>query len=291
MKSCWRLFTTFALAAGLCTFFSPGACAQVVSGSGATGMGSGGASIGKDKTPTNNENMLELLKPPVPGEEKAFKAFKSFQSIPNSDMARKIQSGESFVQKFPSSAYRSNVYAALTIGYFSTNQADKALAAGEKSLELDPQEIRTMGVLCQALARLYNPAQPDAAARLAKAEQYGKKAVELAPTLKKPDTASQEAFDANKEQALAMAYSGLGLVSLRQGKSAEAIQDLQQATKFDHDRDPANLYLLGFANESASHFAEAAAAFHRCAAISGNMQDTCKKGEAEALKHATPQLK
>lgn len=291
MKSCWCLFSTFTLAAGLCTFFSPSACSQVVSGSGASGMGSGSASIGKDKSPTNNENMLELLKPPVSGEEKAFKAFKSFQSIPNADMPRKIKSGESFLQKFPNSVYRSNVYAALAVGYFSTNQADQALAAGEKSLELDPQDIRTMGVLSQALARLYNPAQPDAAARLAKAEQYGKQAVELAPTLKKPDTASQEAFDANKEQALAMAYSGLGLVSLRQGKSAEAIQNLQQATKFDHERDPANLYLLGFANETASHFAEAAAAFHRCAAIPGNMQDTCKKAEAEARKHATPQLK
>jgi tetratricopeptide (TPR) repeat protein len=206
-------------------------------------------------------------------------------------MPKKIQSGESFLQKFPTSVYRSYVYATLTVGYFSTNQPDKAMSAGEKVLELDPQDIRTMGVLSQALARLYNPSQPNADTLLAKAEQYGNKAIELSPTLKKPAAASQEAFDANKNEALAMAHSGLGLVNIRKGKTAEAIQDLDQATKLDHDRDPANLYLLGFANQNAGHFVEAAAAFHRCAAISGNMQDTCKKGEAEAQKRAAPQLK
>jgi len=288
MKSSWRLLTTFALAAGLCALCSSGARAQSHSATSSNSNPNSNPSPGN--SPSNPENLLELVKPPVAGEEKAFKAFKSFQAIPNSDAAKKIQSGESFIQKFPTSDYRSYVYATLTVNYFSTNQPDKAIAAGAKSLELNPNDIYTMGVLSQALARLYNPSQPDAT-RLDKAEQYGKKAVELAPTLKKPDTASQEAFDASKETALAMAHSGLGLVDIRKGNAAGAIQELDLATKLGHDRDPANLYLLGFANEGAGHFTEAAAAFHRCAAVGGNMQDTCKKAEGEAQKHATAVVK
>jgi len=289
MKSSWRLLTTFALAAGLCALCSSGARAQSHSGT-SSNTNPNSNPGGPGNSPSNPENLLELVKPPVPGEEKAFKAFKSFQAIPNSDAAKKIQSGESFIQKFPTSDYRSYVYGTLTINYFSTNQPDKAITAGEKSLELNPSDIYTMGVLSQALARLYNPSQPDAA-RLDKAEQYGKKAVELAPTLKKPDTASQEVFDANKGAALAMAHSGLGLVAIRRGNAAAAIQELDLATKLDNDRDPANLYLLGFANEGAGHFTEAATAFHRCAAVGGNMQDTCKKAESEAQKHATVVVK
>jgi len=41
--------------------------------------------------------------------------------------------------------------------------------------------------------------------------------IEIAPTLSKPENMTEEAFASAKNQALAMAHSGLGLVYVRRG--------------------------------------------------------------------------
>ncbi|PYT52436.1 MAG: hypothetical protein DMG43_11740, partial [Acidobacteria bacterium] len=65
---------------------------------------------------------------------------------------------------------------------------------------------------------------------------------------------TDEAFDKAKNQTLASAHSGLGLVYVRRGKFAEAIPELEQSVKLDPSPDPVNFYLLGMANQKASHF-------------------------------------
>jgi tetratricopeptide (TPR) repeat protein len=148
-----------------------------------------------------------------------------------------------------------------------------------------------MAFLSQSLARLYKSSDPDASTKLAKAEQYGKKAAELTPTLKKPDGASDQEFQLYKDETLTMAYSGLGLVSIRKGSYSVAIPDLEQATKLDAKKDPVNYYLLGVANQNSSHFSAAATAFAKCAEFPGNMQETCKAAAEEAKKRASTQPK
>src|SRR5258706_13108422 len=104
---------------------------------------------------------------------------------------------------------------------------------------------------------------------LAKPEQYTKLAIEIAPTLPRPEGMTEEAFASAKNQALAMAHSGLGLVFVRRGKNAEAIPELEQAVKIDPNPDPVNYYLLGMANKATSHFDDAIAGFNKCTAMSG----------------------
>jgi len=240
---------------------------------------------GRDASPLNAENALEISNP------QEDTAFKSFEAISIEQLPKKIKSGEDFLKKYNGSRYRPQVYSVLAIAYIQSGQTEKGLAAGETSITLNPNDVRTMAVLSQSLARLYKSSDPDASAKLAKAEQYGKKAVELMPTLKKPDAASDQEFQVYKNESLAMAYSGLGLVGIRKGSYSAAIPDLEQATKLDTKKDPVNYYLLGVANQNSSHFSEAAAAFARCAEFPGNMQETCKSGAEEAKKRASTQPK
>jgi len=125
---------------------------------------------------------------------------------------------------------------------------------------------------------------------LAKAEQYSKQAMEVAPTLTKPEGMTDETFASAKNQALAMAHSGLGLVYVRRGKNAEAIPELEQAIKVDPNPDPVNFYLLGMANKATSHFDDAVAAFNKCVAMAGPMQGTCKAQADDAKKLGATQL-
>jgi tetratricopeptide (TPR) repeat protein len=212
--------------------------------------------------------------------------FRGFESMNASKLDKKIQAGESFLKKYKDSRYRGQVYSELTLLYIRANRTDQALTTGEKAVQANPNDVLTMGVLSETMARMANPGTPDAAEKLEQAEKYGQEAVTVAPTVKKPDGVKEEAFNAQKNEALAMAYSGLGLVDVRQGKYAEAIPNLQQAVQLDAKKDPTNFYLLGVANQNTSHYAEAAAAFRQCAEAPGNLQATCKSAGDEAEKKA-----
>lgn len=242
----------------------------------------------KDKLPAANTLSLDLPAPPVNAEEDA--AFKEFQDCPMTDFAKKIQLGEALAQKFGQSRYLPVVYSTLTVAYMQSGDVPKMIETGEKELALNPNDVQVLAILGQTMTRVYSAGAPDALKRLDKAEQYSKRAIEVTPTLQKPPNVTEESFAAAKNQALAMAHGGLGLVYFRRGKFGDAIPELEQSVKVDPTPDPVNYYLLGLANEKTSHFDDAIGAFTKCAASANPMQNTCKNQMEEAKKLAATQL-
>jgi len=242
-----------------------------------------------EKAPSTTPPLtLNAAPPPVTAEEEA--AMKAFRDAPLADVSKKNQMGEDFVQKYPQSRYRVEVYSWLVKGYYGTGAIDKMEVAAEKELAIQPDDATTLAIMGQTLPRAMNASTPDKDKRLVKAEQYSKKALELIPTLPKPAGLTDEQFTAAKNQTSAMAYSGLGLVAYRRGKFEDAIPSLEQSVKLDPNPDPVNYYLLGVANEKGSHFDDAIAAFTKCASSPGGLQPTCKAGIDEVKKLATTQL-
>jgi len=228
---------------------------------------------------------------PASSEEDA--ALKALQAMPEASTANlqlKLQAAESFLQKYPQSHYRPMVYSFLTTGYIQIGQADKGIEFGDKEIELNPNDVQMMAIISQTIPRALNPSAPDAGKKLDKAEMYGKKAVEVLPTLPKPEGMSDDVFLNAKNQTLAIAHSGLGLVNWRRGKYAEAIPELEQSLKLDTVADPVNWFILGVVDQNTSHFDEAALAFGKCALISGKLQETCKTRSEEAKKLAATKL-
>ena len=225
---------------------------------------------------------------PVNAEEEA--AVKAFRDAPLSDPAKKDQIGEDFVAKYPQSRYRSEIYAFLVRGYLAQGQVDKMEVVGDKEIELNGNDAQTLAIVGSTLPRVMNPNTPDPQKRLDKAESYCKRALDLIPTLPKPNDLSDADFLKAKDQTSALAYSGLGLVAIRRQKFAEAVPNFEQAVKLDTTPDPVNYYLLGVANEKTSHFDDAIAAFTKCAALPGGLQGTCKNGIDEAKKLGATQL-
>ena len=101
---------------------------------------------------------------------------------------------------------------------------------------------------------------------------------------------TDETFAAAKNQDLAMAHSGLGLVYIRRGRNAEAITELDEAVKVDPNPDPVNYYLLGVANKNTSHFDDAITAFNKCASSPGQMQPVCKAQADDTKKKSSTEL-
>jgi tetratricopeptide (TPR) repeat protein len=243
----------------------------------------------KPKTPEVTPLTLDVT-PPVSAEEDA--AYKAFQVINVNDAAKKIEAGEAFLLKYPESRYKSPVYGSLAYAYLQAGNTQKMQEYGEKEIAIMPNDVSTLALLGQTLPRGLrgSASTPEAIQTLAKAEQYSKQAIEITPTLPKPENLTDEAFASAKNQTLAMAHSGLGLVLVRRGKNAEAIPELEQAIKIDPNPDPVNYYLLGMANKITTHFDDAITAFNKCAAMSGPLQGACKSQADDAKKLSTTQL-
>jgi tetratricopeptide (TPR) repeat protein len=243
----------------------------------------------KPKTPDVTPLTLDAAAP-VNAEEDG--AYKAFQVINPNDAARKIEAGEAFLLKYSESRYKSPIYGALTYAYLQAGNTQKMQEYGEKEIALAPNDVSTLALLGQTLPRGLrgSASTPEAVQVLAKAEQYSKQAIDITPTLSKPENLTDEAFTSAKNQTLAMAHSGLGLVYVRRGKNAEAIPELEQAIKVDPNPDPVNYYLLGMANKITSHFDDATAAFNKCASMTGPMQGTCKAQAEDAKKQSATQL-
>jgi tetratricopeptide (TPR) repeat protein len=237
------------------------------------------------------KNSLALdMAPPVNAEEDA--AFKTFQDAPGADANKKIELGEAFAEKYPASRYLPVIYSSLTLLYLQTNQVQKMEEVGDKEVKLTPTDVQVMAILGQTIPRSMNgnSSGADAVKELAKAEDYSKRAIDLTPTINKPANLTDEQFASAKNVTLAMAHSGLGLVYVRRGKFADAIPELDQSVKLDPTPDPVNYYLLGVANEKASHFEDATTAFTKCAGLQSSMQQTCKSKAEEAKKLGNTQL-
>ena len=242
----------------------------------------------KDKLPTDNKLTLDDAPPPVNPEEDA--AYKAFTDAPATDLQKKIALGEAFALKYPQSRYLPVIYSNLTSDYVQTGQVPKMEEVGEKEIALRPDDVQVLALLGQTIPRALSSTTSNPEQELNKAEKYSKRAIELTPTMPKPPNITDEVFASAKNQTLAMAHSGLGLVYVRRGKFAEAIPELEASVKIDPNPDPVNYYLLGMADEKTSHFEDSQAAFNKCASMPGSLQPTCKKGAEEAKKLAETQM-
>ena len=287
MRKTWNIWLGAVTIAGLLV------CASGVAAGQGSQQGQGSKSqppaqpSDKPKTPEVTPLTLDVPAP-VNAEEEA--AYKAFQAVNPNDAAKKIETGEAFLLKYPESRYKSPIYGALTYAYLQAGNTQKMQEYGEKEIALAPSDVSTLALMGQTLPRSWKSSAPDAMQVLAKAEQYSKQAIEIAPTLSRPENMTEEAFASARNQALAMAHSGLGLVYVRRGKHAEAIPELEQAVKIDPNPDPVNYYLLGITNKITSHFDDAVAAFNKCAAMTGPMQGTCKTQAEDAKKLGATQL-
>jgi tetratricopeptide (TPR) repeat protein len=209
-------------------------------------------------------------------------AYKNVLAAQGGDPAMQIQIGEDFITKFPMSKYVGGVYGLLTTAYYTTGNTDKMFAAGAKSLELNPDNVDVLALLAMAIPRRVKSNTPDGPQQLQKAEVYAHHAIELIPSLTKPETVDDATFEKAKNDKLALCHSGLGLLAIDNKKFDDARTELTQAVQLATSADPVDYYLLGNADDQASFLNGAIAAYDKCAAT-GPLVVQCKARE-DAVK-------
>ncbi len=237
---------------------------------------------------TGNSMTLDDPNPAPTAEENT--AYKAITDTPETDIPKRLELSAAFLEKYPNSRYRSSVYSVEVMGYLQQGDVPKMEEAGDKELQAKPDDVQVMAIMAQTIPRAISSKTPEPAKELTKAETYAKKVIELAPTMAKPVSVTDDSFTTVKAETLAMAHSGLGLVYIRRNQYSEAVPELNQAVTIDPHPDQVNYYLLGMANAKTSHFDDSAAAYNKCAAMPGSMSETCKKGAEETKKLSQTQL-
>lgn len=213
------------------------------------------------------------------------KAYKAFHDTADTDIDKKTQLGEEFVDKYPQSRYRSEVVLFLARAYMTKGQFDKLQAAGDRELELKPVNPASLAVLGSNLSRVVTPATPDEQKHLDKAAEFCQTSLDTLATTKKPSDVSDQKFEQAKNEYSAVNYSGLGTVAFREQKYDDAIKYLEQAIKLGGSSDPVNYYLLGKANEAKTNYDQALDAYTKCAAVPGGMQGPCQTSANQMKSH------
>src|SRR5271154_230710 len=125
--------------------------------------------------PTAQQEQKPAAQAPVdPEEEKVYKAF--LDAKPDA-FDQQIQTGEQYLQKYPTGAHAEQVYSRLANAYYQKQQLDKMFAAGDKALAINPNDVSVLVLVGWVIPHSYDPNDPEADRRLQKAETYEKKAL------------------------------------------------------------------------------------------------------------------
>ncbi len=226
--------------------------------------------------------------PPINPEEET--AYKAMFDLKGSEFQRQIQLGEDFLKKYPASRYAESVYSRLASAYLAAGDVDKMFAAGEKALELKPDDVDVLALMALVMPRRLNTSALDAAQRLDRAEKYARQGIELLATLPKPATLTDADFARAKNDKLSMCHSGLGFIHFYRQKYADSASELEQAAKLSSAPDPVDFFLLGTVLHQMKRYNDAVSAYGHCSELGGPMQARCKQAQDAAKKLAATEL-
>jgi hypothetical protein len=214
--------------------------------------------------------------------------------ISATDVDTKIRLGEAFDQKYPRSSYGENVDATLVPLYNSKEDWNKFYAAADKVLANDPDNIPVLTLVGWVIPRAYTSDETNAPGRLDESEKYEKHALELIAAMPKPADLTEDEFDRAKANTALRAHSALGIMYFRRGDFVDSDKELEIATAISQSpaelspADAFDLYVFGVDLQHLDRAHDAADAFTRCGAITGYLQEQCKR-DAAAVTDAAAQ--
>ena len=259
-----------------------------------------GMSGGRQATPTGPSTDMQQTElheltdvqrqPGVKIDPKEQAAYDAFYHVKSENLDKKIQLGDAFLAKYPSSVFDEAVDAGLVNVYFEKQDWKNFYSTADKALALKPDDVDVLATEGWVIPHFYNPHDENAEEQLAKAETLEKHAIEVLVTMAKPASLTDGQFAASKAQKATQAHSALGLVYFRREDYANSAAELQQAMQGGGGPDQTDLYVLGIDYQNLNRFSEAADMFGRCGQAIGNLTDRCKESAAEA-KHQAAQPK
>jgi tetratricopeptide (TPR) repeat protein len=142
--------------------------------------------------------------------------FKAYQEVvAKSDTTEMEQAADAFAQKYPNSDLRVVLYNNLMNTYRNGGATDRAIAAGRKSLAIDPTDPVPNVMVALSLAQTTRDTDLDKGDRLTEASRDAQRAIDNIDTgMTIPPNTPPERVQAAKNSILQMAYETEGTVAM-----------------------------------------------------------------------------
>ena len=192
----------------------------------------------------------QLNAPPQAAQAKNWKSREEYDAFnamaTEKDLNKKLSLAEAFLQKFSNSDFKDGAYVVEMQTYQQLNQPDKAVEAGHKALEVNPDNLDALRFLSFVFPFVYKADDPEAAAKLSRAESDAKHGLEVLQKLQKPAGVSDEQFNQAVKGLRAVFNGCVGFVALQRKDYPAAITSYKAASE-DNPSDWYVFYRMGLA--------------------------------------------
>lgn len=183
-------------------------------------------------TPTQKKEIKD------PAEYNAYVA-----AVQAQDPNQKIASIEAFLQTYPNSIMKEDAAELLMKTYQQTGNAQKTIEAGQRLLQINPNNLTALALLAFNARTQAQQGGPDAAQALEQAGQYAQRGEQAMQTAPKPEGISDADWAKFKEQANLIFLGALGHSALQQKNFPVAQQNLTKVVQANPNSF-ADVYLL-----------------------------------------------
>jgi len=173
--------------------------------------------------------------------------YDAFTAMSNEkDANKKISLAEAFLQKYANSDFKDGAYVVEMQSYYQLGQSDKAVEAAHKAVEANPENLEALRFLSFVFPFIYKADDPEATAKLSRAESDAKHGLEVLQKLQKPANVPEEQFN-QAVKGLRTTFNGtVGFVALQRKDYATAITSYKAASE-DNPSDWYVFYRMGLA--------------------------------------------
>jgi len=165
------------------------------------------------------------------------------------DPNKKISLAEAFLQKYASSDFKDGAYMQEYQAYLQLGSTDKAVETARKVLDANPtppEQLEALRYLSFVFPFTYKADDPDAAAKLSRADSDAKLGLDALQKLQKPAGVSDDQFNQAVKGLRATFNGTVGFVALQRKQYADAITSLKAAAQ-DNPSDWYVFYRMGLA--------------------------------------------
>jgi tetratricopeptide (TPR) repeat protein len=167
-------------------------------------------------------------------------------AIQQQDPKAKAQAIEAFLQTYPNSVMKVDAAEQLMAAYQQAGDAQKMIDAGNKILQMDPNNVRALAILTYTY-RATTTAQ-NLQQNLPLIQKYASQGEAALPNMSKPDGMSDADFVKLHNELGAIFDGGLGFVALQNKNYPESSKDFGKAVAHESQPNIADIYPLAQAD-------------------------------------------
>lgn len=194
--------------------------------------------------------------------------------------AEVISAGREFEKAWPHSELLAEVYQLEMNAYRSLNDTSSSIQAGQKALQVAPDNVTVMANLAYILADGTSDKQ-----NLDLAGHYARKALTILKTFHVSKRVSPNKWNGIRRHVESEVHAALGLVAYKNGDNASAIREFESSLRLAPTPNPLQYYRLGLLYQATGQKTKAVGMFQQAAQLNDPTIQRLAQSHLHTLQH------